>query len=91
MNVIKDIECMYCKKWFAIEEIHKSGFCRECIDKLRVMYKDIVIPYTPVDEKVRKQWEKRRLQQLGLWQLYIDQELEKFTEEAKENSKKHKE
>jgi len=82
---------MYCKKWFAIEEIHKSGYCRECIDKLRVMYKDIVIPYTPVDENVRKQWEKRRLQQLGLWQLYIDQELEKFTEEAKENSKKHKE
>ena len=91
MVFIKDIECMYCKKWFAIEEIHKSGYCRECIDKLRVMYKDIVIPYTPVDEKVRKQWEKRRLQQLGLWQLYIDQELEKFTEEAKENSKKHKE
>ena len=91
MVVIKDIECMYCKKWFAIEEIHKSGYCRECIDKLRVMYKDIVIPYTPVDEKVRKQWKKRRLQQLGLWQLYIDQELEKFTEEAKENSKKHKE
>ena len=91
MVVIKDIECMYCKKWFAIEEIHKSGYCRECIDKLRVMYKDIVIPYTPVDENVRKQWEKRRLQQLGLWQLYIDQELEKFTEEAKENSKKHKE
>ena len=88
---IKDVECMYCKKWFAIEEIHKSGYCRECIDKLRVMYKDIVIPYTPVDENVRKQWEKRRLQQLGLWQLYIDQELEKFTEEAKENSKKHKE
>ena len=91
MVVIKDIECMYCKKWFAIEEIHKSGYCRECIDKLRVMYKDIVIPYTPVDENVRKQWEKRRLQQLGLWQLYIDQELEKFTEEAKENSKKHQE
>ena len=82
---------MYCKKWFAIEEIHKSGYCRECIDNLRVMYKDIVIPYTPVDEKVRKQWKKRRLQQLGLWQLYIDQELEIFTEEAKENSKKHKE
>ena len=91
MVLINDIECMYCKKWFAIEEIHKSGYCRECIDKLRVMYKDIVIPYTPVDEQVRKQWEKRRLQQLGLWQLYIDQELEKFTEEAKENSKKHKE
>ena len=91
MVTIKDIECMYCKKWFAIEEIHKSGYCRECIDKLRVMYKDIVIPYTPVDEKVREQWKKRRLQQLGLWQLYIDQELEKFTEEAKENSKKHKE
>ena len=91
MVLIKDIECMYCKKWFAIEEIHKSGYCRECIDKLRVMYKDIVIPYTPVDENVRKQWEKRRLQQLGLWQLYIDQELEKFTEEAKENSKKHQE
>jgi hypothetical protein len=88
---IKDIECMYCKKWFVIEEIHKSGYCRECIDKLRAMYKEVVIPYTPVDEKVRKQWEKRRLQQLGLWQLYIDQELEKFTEEAKENSKKHKE
>jgi hypothetical protein len=91
MVVIKDIECMYCKKSFAIEEIHKSGYCRECIDKLRVMYKDVVIPYTPVDEKIRKQWEKRRLQQLGLWQLYIDQELEKFTEEAKENSKKRKE
>ena len=91
MVVIKDIECMYCKKWFAIEEIHKSGYCRECIDKLRVMYKDIVIPYTPVDEKVREQWKKRRLQQLGLWQLYIDQELEIFTEEAKENSKKSKE
>ena len=91
MVVIKDIECMYCKKWFAIEEIHKSGYCRECIDKLRAMYKDVVIPYTPVDEKVRKQWEKRRLQQLGLWQLYIDQELEIFTEEAKENSKKSKE
>ena len=91
MVLINDIECMYCKKWFAIEEIHKSGYCRECIDKLRVMYKDIVIPYTPVDEQVRKQWEKRRLQQIGLWQLYIDQELEKFTEEAKENSKKHKE
>ena len=91
MVVIKDIECMYCKKWFAIEEIHKSGYCRECIDKLREMYKEVVIPYTPVDENVRKQWEKRRLQQLGLWQLYIDQELEKFTEEAKENSKKHKE
>ena len=91
MVVIKDIECMYCKKWFAIEEIHKSGYCRECIDKLRAMYKDIVIPYTPVDENVRKQWEKRRLQQLGLWQLYIDQELEKFTEEAKENSKNRKE
>ena len=90
MVLINDIECMYCKKWFAIEEIHKSGYCRECIDKLRAMYKDIVIPYTPVDENVRKQWEKRRLQQLGLWQLYIDQELEKFTEEAKENSKKHK-
>jgi len=88
---IKDIECMYCKKWFVIEKIHKSGYCRECIDKLRAMYKEVVIPYTPVDEKVRKQWEKRRLQQLGLWQLYIDQELEKFTEEAKENSKKHKE
>jgi len=91
MVVIKDIECMYCKKWFVIEEIHKSGYCRECIDKLRVMYKDIVIPYTPVDEKVREQWKKRRLQQLGLWQLYIDQELEIFTEEAKENSKKSKE
>ena len=91
MLVIKDIECMYCKKWFAIEEIHKSGYCRECIDKLRVMYKDIIIPYTPVDEKVREQWKKRRLQQLGLWQLYIDQELEIFTEEAKENSKKGKE
>ena len=91
MVAIKDIECMYCKKWFAIEEIHKSGYCRECIDKLRVMYKDIVIPYTPVDEKVREQWKKRRLQQLGLWQLYIDQELEKFTEEAKENSKKREE
>ena len=90
MVVIKDIECMYCKKWFEIEEIHKSGYCRECIDNLRVMYKDIVIPYTPVDEKVRKQWKKRRLQQLVLWQLYIDEELEKFTEEAKENSKKHK-
>ena len=88
---LKDIECMYCKKWFVIEEIHKSGYCRACIAKLSVLYKDIVIPYTPVDEKVRKQWEKRRLQQLGLWQLYIDQELEKFTEEAKENSKKHKE
>ena len=90
MVVIKDIECMYCKKWFAIEEIHKSGYCRECIDKLRVMYKDIIIPYTPVDEEVRKQWKKRRLQQTGLWQLYIDEELEKFTEEAKENSKKDK-
>ena len=67
MVIIKDIECMYCKKSFAIEEIHKSGYCRECIDKLRVMYKDIVIPYTPVDEKVRKQWKKRRLQQVGLW------------------------
>ena len=67
MVVIKDIECMYCKTWFAIEEIHKSGYCRECIDKLRVMYKDVVIPYTPVDEKVRKQWKKRRLQQVGLW------------------------
>ena len=91
MVVIKDIECMYCKRWFVIEDIHKSGYCRECIDKLRVMYKDIVIPYTPVDEKVREQWKKRRLQQLGLWQLYIDQELEIFTEEAKENSKKSKE
>jgi|TARA_B100000315_G_scaffold140090_1_gene129187 hypothetical protein len=67
MVIIKDIECMYCKKSFAIEEIHKSGCCRECIDKLRVMYKDVVIPYTPVDEKVRKQWKKRRLQQVGLW------------------------
>ena len=70
MNVIKDIECMYCKKWFAIEEIHKSAYCRQCIDKLRVMYKDIVIPYTPVDEKVRKRWKKRRLQQLGLWRYW---------------------
>ena len=67
MIVIKDIECMYCKKSFAIEEIHKSGYCRECIDKLRVMYKDVVIPYTPVDEKIRKQLKKRRLQQLGIW------------------------
>ena len=67
MVTIKDIECMYCKKSFAIEEIHKSGYCRDCIDKLRVMYKDVVIPYTPVDEKVRIQWKKRRLQQRGLW------------------------
>jgi hypothetical protein len=31
------------------------------------MYKDVKIPYVPVDEKIRKQWEKRRLQQQGLW------------------------
>jgi hypothetical protein len=75
MVVIKDIECMYCRKWCAIEEIHKSGYYRECIDLLRVMYKDIIIPFTPVDQKVRTQWEKPRVQQQGLWQLYIHEEL----------------
>jgi len=64
---ITDIECMYCKRKFDIEKIHKSGFCRKCLDKLRLMYKDVKIPYAPVDEKVKAQWEKRRLQQQGLW------------------------
>ena len=67
MLFITDIECMYCKRRFDIEKIHKSGFCRKCLNKLRVMYKDIKIPYAPVDEKVKAQWEKRRLQQQGLW------------------------
>ena len=67
MLFITDIECMYCKRRFDIEKIHKSGFCRKCLDKLRLMYKDVKIPYAPVDEKVKAQWEKRRLQQQGLW------------------------
>ena len=67
MLFVTDIECMYCKRKFDIEHIHKSGFCRKCLDKLRVMYKDVRIPYQPVDEKVKAQWKKRRLQQQGLW------------------------
>ena len=55
MLFITDIECMYCKRKFDIERIHKSGYCRKCLDKLRKMYKDIEIPYVPVDEKVRNQ------------------------------------
>jgi hypothetical protein len=31
------------------------------------MYKDVKIPYAPVNEKVRNQWKKRGLQQQGLW------------------------
>ena len=78
MLFITDIECMYCKRKFDIEKIHKSGFCRKCLDKLRVMYKDVKIPYAPVDEKVKAQWEKRRLQQQGLWNN-TDEQLRKST------------
>jgi len=64
---LTQIECMYCKRKFDIERIHKSGYCRKCLDKLRKMYKDVKIPYAPVNEKVRNQWKKRGLQQQGLW------------------------
>ena len=62
-----EIECMYCKRTFDISRIHKSGYCRKCLDKLRKMYKDVKIPYAPVNEIVINQCKKRGLQQQGLW------------------------
>ena len=72
MLFVTEIECMYCKRTFDISRIHKSGYCRKCLDKLRKMYKDVKIPYVPVNEKTRKQWEKRRLKQQGLWNEKTD-------------------
>ena len=58
---------MHCRKRFSRKKIHKSGFCRECLDELRVMYKDVKIPFLEPNEEKKDKWKKRELQQKGVW------------------------